>query len=446
MNQEHQRGIGHTVTRKTTALLAFVAIGVVACARETPTSIDGDLLPDEPITVEITLSWADFASGLEVIGGYGSPIDLGRGVLARGFGGTLDSRALVVLDAFPSTASVQDTLGTTRPDSMLTFVGARVVATFDTISSTNTGPVTLTLGALAQEWDPETVTWAHAVDTIHDLRSWDEDGAGPVDVLATAEWDPATGDSTWFELDSAQVAMWTDTTQAGPSLRIDLMSEGFRLEVHNVVLRLKARPSVNPDTIIEVTGFRRVLTFVYSPFPEPPPDGIRIGGAPAWRTVLDVNMPVQLNGPPELCAAVGCPVALTADGLNYAALVLHSRATEEAFQPSDTVGLDVRPVLSREALPKSPLGSSLIGLLGRRVGPESFGSSPGERIEIPITAFARGLLRGEDGEGFAPPNTLALLSVFEPVSIAFASFFGPGGPYEPVLRLIVTAGRTVVLP
>jgi len=427
-------------------LLGFVAIGVVACGRDTPTSIDEDLLPDEHVTVEIRMSWDEFASGLEVLGGYGSPLDLGRGILANGFAGTLDSRTLATLDTFPSSASVRDTLGTTRPDSMLTFVSGRLVARFDTVSSTNTGPVTLALGAVEQDWDPQTVSWTHAVDTIHDRRPWEEEGAGPVLPLATAEWDPATGDSIWFELDSAQIAMWTDTLNARPGLRIDLVTEGFRLEVQGVVLRLDARPSVNPDTIIEVTGFRRLLTFVYSPFPEPPPDGIRIGGAPAWRTILDVNIPVQLNGPAALCEAVGCPVALTPDRLNYAALVLHSATTEEAFQPTDTVGLDVRPVLSRAALPKSPLGSSLIGLLGRRVGPESFSSAPGEEIEIPITDFARALLLGGEDGAVAPPKTLALLSVFEPVSIAFASFFGPGGPNEPVLKLIVTAGKTVELP
>jgi hypothetical protein len=434
------------VKRKTTALLGLVAVGVVACGRETPTSVDEDLLPPEPVTVEIRMAWDDFASNLEVLGGYGSPLDLGRGVVARGFGGSLDSRALVMMDTLPSSTSVRDSLGTTRTDSVLTFLSARLVARFDTISSTNTGPVTLALGAVDQAWDPQTVTWTHAVDTIRDLRTWEEDGAGPVAPLSTAEWDPATGDSVSFELDSAQVALWTDTTQAAPGLRIDLLTEGFRLEIQSLFMRLETRPSVHLDTLVEVTGNRRFLTFVYSPFPEPPPDGIRIGGAPAWRTVLDVGMPTQLNGPAELCAAVSCPVELTPDRLNYAALVLRSRASEEAFQPSDTVGLDVRPVLSRDALPKAPLGNSLIGSIGRRVGPDSFGSDPGEEIEIPITDFARDLLRGEDEDGRLPPSTLALLSVFEPISIAFASFVGPGAAGAPVLKLIVTAGQTVELP
>lgn len=427
-------------------MLGLVAVGLTACGRDTPTSVDEGLLPDEPITVEIRMGWDEFASGLEVIGGYGSPLNLGRGVLANDFAGRLDSRALVKLDAFPSSASVQDSLGTTRTDSVLTFVSGRLVAVFDTISSTNTGPVTLAIGTLAEPWDHQTVTWTHAVDTINDLRPWEEEGAGLVTPLTTAEWDPATGDSISFLLDSAQVALWTDTTVTQPALRIDLVTEGHRLEIQRLALRLDTRPSVHADTIVELSVQRRYLTFVYSPFPEPAPDGIRIGGAPAWRTVLDVNVPTQLNGPAELCAAVGCPVLLTEDHINYAALVLRSRASEAGFQPSDTIGLDIRPVLERSALPKSPLGVSLIGTLGRRVGPEAFSTAPGEEIEIPITVFARGILRGEDEEGNAPPRTLALLSVFEPVSISFASFFGPGVPEEPVLKLVVTVGKTVELP
>lgn len=98
-------------------------------------------------------------------------------------------------------------------------------------------------------------------------------------------------------------------------------------------------------------------------------------------------------------------------------------------------------------MPKSPLGSSLIvEPLGRAVAPDAFGSSPGAVIEVPFTRFARDLLRGEDLAGSPAPNTLALLSVFEPLSIAYASFEGPGSAAEPILRLILTIGPPVELP
>jgi len=143
---------------------------------------------------------------------------------------------------------------------------------------------------------------------------------------------------------------------------------------------------------------------------------------------------------------VTCPVTLHSSELNYAALVLRTRRTQDAFQPTDTVAIDVRPVLSRVALPKAPLGNSLIGFAGRVIRPGLVGDEAGEDIEIPITIFAQNLISGTDAAGFEPPNTLALLSVFEPVSIAFASFHGPGDENAPFLKLIITIGRFVELP
>ena len=80
------------------------------------------------------------------------------------------------------------------------------------------------------------------------------------------------------------------------------------------------------------------------------------------------------------------------------------------------------------------------------MGPDAFGTGAGEEVEIPFTSFARDLVRGEDANGNPPASTLALLSVFEPLSIAFASFEGPGGANEPILRLVLTIGPTVELP
>jgi hypothetical protein len=59
----------------------------------------------------------------------------------------------------------------------------------------------------------------------------------------------------------------------------------------------------------------------------------------------------------------------------------------------------------------------------------------------------RNILRGIDvTTGLPYPNTLALLSPFEPLSIAYGSFHGPGTGFAPVLKLIVTVGPSVELP
>jgi hypothetical protein len=342
--------------------------------------------------------------------------------------------------------SVPDTTNTTVVDSTLTLLSGRVVAQMDTLASTNDGPVTLALGGVDQPWHAGTASWTLAVDTVNGQVPWTEAGAGPVLPVATAVWDPAEGDTVVFELDSAQVAFWGDTAQAVRGARLDVATPGVRLKMNQVALRLDMRPSVNPDTVVVLSAPRMDLTFVYAPSPEVPQDGIRVGGVPAWRTVLDIDMPATLSGPAALCEVVGCPLVLSPERINYAALVLRARRGDPAFQPSDSVYLDVRPVLLRSALPKAPLGNSLVGFAGRRIGPEVFGEPEGTEVEIPITNYVRSLVEDDTTQTQPPPRTLALLSAFEPLSIGYASFFGPGFPEEPVLKLILTAGSSVELP
>lgn len=424
-------------------LLIAVAGLSSGCEEDLPTGLDEDLFPIEPQTLEIRLPWEVFAANLQVLGGFGSPLELPRAVAARKFRDTLDSRIVARWAPYPSEASVRDSTGTIRPDTSFTFIGGRIVARFDTAVSALTGPVDFSAHAIEQEWDPRTATWRIAVDTVNDRRLWPEPGAGPATLVGTGIWDPEAGDSLVIEVDSATVARWEDPTDDPRSVRLDLETEGLRLEAVDLDLRLDSRPSSNPDTVIVLNAAARALTFIYDPFPEPPPDGIRIGGAPAWRTVLEMGIPATLDGPEELCERVGCPFPLAADRINAASLVLRSRASQPAFQPSDTIRLDVRPVLAPARLPKSPLGPSFVGRPGRAVDPSAFGEEPGQEISIPVTAFVQDLVRGQTPQGLDPPESLALLSFFEPLSISFASFVGPGEEGEPFLRLIVTTPDTV---
>ena len=43
------------------AFFSLTVVFAVACAEETPTSLDPDLLPPEPITVELHFPWEEFA-------------------------------------------------------------------------------------------------------------------------------------------------------------------------------------------------------------------------------------------------------------------------------------------------------------------------------------------------------------------------------------------------
>lgn len=426
-------------------LLGLTALGSVACGERTPTSLDPDLVPSTPTSVEVRLPWEAFGSNLRVDGGYGTVHELGTGMVARSFGGVLDARTLVRFTTLPTTASVTDSSGTSRTDTLLTLRGGRVVAFIDTLASVTPGPVTLELGAVAQRWHAASASWSLAVDTVGDHTPWPAPGAGPMARVATAVWDPAKGDSVVFLLDTVALKLFRDTADVRQGALLGLLTPGARLQVDNVSLRATVRPSLR-DTLIDLTADKDALTFLYSPSAGPAGDALRVGGVPAWRTSLDIAVPARLDGPPELCAVVACPTQLTASRLNYAALVLSTRRTEAAFQPSDSLGLDVRAVYDPSALPKSPLGTALIGGYGKRLAPELFAAGEGTEVEIPITGFVRALLQGDTVGGFPPPHSLALLSAIEPSSLAFASFFGPGTSKAPRLRLIVTIGRSVELP
>ena len=424
-------------------LLALVVAPLMACQEEIPTANKEDLIPVDPVTVEVRLPFAEFATNLRVFGGYGSPSELPYGVLANDYEGSLSARTLIEWWPFPTTAMVRDTTGTSRPDTSLVFVGGKMVVFVDTLSSQHEGPVELGIGTLTQPWHYASADWRVAVDTVGDRQPWEEEGAGPVLPMGTSVWDPTEADSVIFELDSTSVALWNDTTSAVQGVRIDALTEGVRLQAHTFRLHLTTRPSSNPDTLVDLVVQARWRTFVYEPLLEAPESGFRVGGVPAWRTVFDMDFPTVLDGPPELCQVVECPLALTPESVNAASLRLTTAPTQDGFRPSDTLRIDVREVLEPSRLPKSPLGISLGGLFGTRVPPVYFGDSTGSTVEIPMANYVINLIQADTVGGGDLSSTMALLSAFEPLSLPFASFFGPGSPHEPEMRLILTVGGQV---
>jgi len=425
-------------------ILVTAAWGLLACQESSPTSVDGDLIPVGAQTVEIILPWSVFGEDVQTYGGFGSPNDLFSQTVAEDFEGTLDSRALTRFSTFPVAVAVQDSLGENRTDSSLTYLDGYAVARFDTIRSRVDGPVELALNFLQQDWHAPSTTWDFRVDTVQNRDPWPEPGAGPVTPLGSATWDPEAGDSVIFPLDSATLSLFNDTTGVRPSARLDMVTPGALVEILGLDLRINTRPSINQDTVVVLSTFPLAETFVYAPFPEPPEEGIRVGGAPAWRTVLTVDIPTVLNGPESLCELVGCPFTLDPNRLNFASLVLTSQASQPvAFQPTDSILLDVRPVLVPERLPKSPLGPSFLGIAGRAVDPEVFGDDAGTEISIPVTEFVRTLITPAPDSVTPPPPELAILSLLEPFSVGFGAFDGPGTAGEPQLRLVLTAVDTV---
>jgi len=426
-------------------LLALVTWSFLACQEELPTATGENLIPVEAVTFKVVLPFEEFGSNLRVYGGYGSPAELPYGMVAHQYGGELDARTLIGLWPYPVAATVRDTTGTSRPDSSLVFIGGRLVAKFDTIASVHDGAVELAVGALENAWHYASASWEVAVDTVLDRQPWPEPGAGPVVPLGTATWDPVEGDSVVFELDSAAVAFWADTAGADRGLRLDALTEGVRLQNHTVRLFLVTRPSSNPDTLLDLLVQTRKRTFVYEPVLQTPESDLRVGGVPAWRTVFDIDFPEALDGPPELCARVECPLVLRSPMVNAAVLSLTTAETPEAFRPSDSLRVDFRPVLEPDRLPKSPLGSSLISysFYGVPLAPEVFGDSAGTRVEIPIGVFVSNLIAANTDPDIEVPGTVTLLSAYEPLSLPYGSFLGDEGAAAPEIHLLLTVGKGV---
>lgn len=432
--------------RRALVVLSLALVVAAACTERSPSGPDDSQLPTEPVTVTLQLDWPDFASNLQVYGGYAGPAEMNSTVVARSFGG-MEARTLLRFGSFPLSALVRADPNSPAltADTALTFIDAYVVVLFDTIASTNTGPVSLGIGQTLERWHEPSATWANAADTAGGSQAWSQPGGGAVLPIGTLDWDPATGDSMTFFLDQTEIARWDGAPDSVRSVRIDLLTDGHRLEIGGAALRLVATSVADPDTTLVLSVATTAVTFVYDPPAAAPADGLRVGGAPAWRSVLDVALPATLSGPPELCAAVGCPFALGPQNVTYAALGLRGRRPPDAFQPTDTITFDVRAVLSRAALPKSPLGNSFAQQGGTPVSSDIFGVAEGTMVDIPITAFVQGFLAGPDASGRPPSNTLAILSGPEPMSFTFGEFFGPGGPNAPVLKLILTAGPPLEL-
>lgn len=435
--------------KATNAALAAAGSGLVlfsGCQESVPTATDASLIPINPITVEVLLDFEDFVTSFQVIGGFGSPSDLGRGLVAREFKGTLDARTLIRFGSFQRSVSVQDSLGVTRQDSAFTTLGGQLVIVFDSANAISDTPVTLTAAATNTPWDRETATWDLSIDSVGVSTLWPTPGAGGSTPLGSALFDRSVSDTVVIEVDSATIAAWSDTTNLARGVMIDVADAGARLEFTSVSLNVDARPSINLDTIVSLTGTASERTFIFQPTPDPNPPGLRVGGTPAWRSIMTLEIPETLTGPPALCALVGCPLTITAARINQAELVLTTSFDDPAFVPLSAVLVDIRPVLTPALLPKSPLGRTMVGALGQAVAAELFDTQTGTTVSLPMTVFVQDLIRGVTLLDDPAPNTIAVMTTFEPLLLGFASFQGPGGPGAPMLRLILTVSETVQIP
>ena len=106
-------------------------------------------------------------------------------------------------------------------------------------------------------------------------------------------WDPAESDSAFFAIDTLVIDAW-DTEDEARGLLVRMVTPGARVKVRSANLVMDALPSIRSDTMVTTDTFSEHLTFIYDPVPSLPEGTLQIGGAPAWRTVFEVQLPASL--------------------------------------------------------------------------------------------------------------------------------------------------------
>ena len=437
----------------------FVVLIVAACKNEIPTALDEGLLPLKPVTLEVLLPWSQFGTGTHVVGGFGSADEVGVGTIANAFGGTLNARTLLHLVPQTSDSVIDNTIVDVAADTLTSIVGGAVLLRFDPDASTNKGPVTIAVGRTSTHWDALSANWRLAVDSLDGQEEWPEPGGGFVRPLGSGEWDPLEGDSLVIFMGLNALPTLLDTTTSEFGMRVDLETPGELVKVTFGEVRLFAVVE-GIDTVITLPPVSVVdETFIYDPAPSPPEE-LRVGGIPSWRTVISMDLPPTVMGTPEACALVTCPLVLTPERINHASLVLSTRANEPGFRPTDSLLVHARALFAVEVLPKSPVGPPIfldsLGLTaGAALASAAFVPGGERKVEVPITPLVWDLVRGTRADGGPTSPSIALLSLncnpfvgicVEPASIAFSSFAGVGDPGEPALHLILTVAGRVELP
>ena len=240
------------------AIALLLAVVAGSCAQESPTEAGGPLIPTDAVrTFEIDLDPSIWLETDTAFSGFDDVNGADYFVAAENFGNVMSAH---ILSRFlvGTTISATDSSGTELSDTMPTFIGGRVVLLIDTTLSNVPRPFGLSLRNVADDWDAPTATWDLAVDTAGQQTSWTQPGAGGGTLISTAMWPQALDslgvplDSVSIEIDSATIAMWTDTATTH-SVMIALTSPGARLRASDLVLRVDARPSFRPDTVVTIS-------------------------------------------------------------------------------------------------------------------------------------------------------------------------------------------------
>lgn len=445
---EQGGGRARRFRRGPAALLVLVlAAAAAACDKEEPTGVGGPLLPGQAVrTLDVVLEPGTYLVGDTAFSGFNQAFGAPFQLVAGQFGGALEAHAMARFD-IPRRISTLDTLGVTREDSMPTYLGGRIVMLVDTAHTEGPLPFTVQGTRITEDWDPASARWELRVDSGAIQLPWSTPGAGGGPVFGTAQWPQALDendlpvDSLVLPVDSATVAAWADTlAQGARGARVVTTTAGVRMRITDLLLRLDARPSIKPDTVVTVTVRPAQPTFIFTPELGRSGETPLVGGRPSWRTYFEFQPGLGDLEIPCPQVSPDCRIRLSEANITYAALLFEPVPSPAGYVPMDSLRLTAHELLVTPLTPleRSPLGSQ-VGISPDVLGPPRFlPPSGGEPIEVPVTRFLQRLVTDTSQDGLL--RWVAVVPVTEGVDFGLAAF-----QPAPRMRLVLTIANELQL-
>lgn len=425
--------------RRVLALCASLALfGSAACETESPVEIGEDLLPGESVTsFEVVLQPGQFLVLDSAFSLYSRNYQAPAQYVADAFDGVLTARALARFSPLPRSISVVDSVtNALASDTLPTWEGGRFVVLVDTLRSTH-ADAQFAVYRVAEAWDPITVTWEMRIDTTGVQEAWTQPGATLGARVGEAVWTRGEGDTLNIELSADDVVALRDSADARLGFVLVTETAGARMRINSIGFEADARSS-RADTVVTVNGIGAGRTFIYTPELTPRSDAPRVGGIPAWRTLMRLSpdlRDVEVPCPDR----PGCTIRLGDSEITLAMLEYQLAAPPPGFVPDDSVRLAAVPLLEAPGVPfaRSLLGSVASAVPSDRwIQVEEFDDvASAAPVRLPITFAIRSLLP-DDAENIG----IALVPAVPLGTLGFV----PLEP-NPVLRLVLTVSEEVQL-
>ena len=418
--------------RKSMKHLTLLLAGVIAlgaCDREDPTEIGGVLIPDESVrTFEVILDASDFLVMDTAFSAF-PPAQSNFITIANTFDGALNAN---VLERFRVTPiiGVPDSAGVIQIDSLPKLVSGRLIVKFDTIASARTGPVLLHLYRAGEAWDSTAVSWQNRAAGT----PWATAGGTRGVLLDTATF--ADGDSAVFDVDTATLRLWRDSTTQATGVLLTAESPNVRLRAATPFLFVDMRTSIG-DTIVTIPVPPFVTRVIYDP-PVPAVSGDpRVGGVPSWRTILQLDPDFEDMEVPCPFSPT-CRVRLRDASIARAELLLQPALSPPGFAPELPLTVLVYTLLPTPELPlvRSPLAT---GQGFATISNGSFRTAGAPPAPIVITSYVRSLVTPADTTAF----TTRYLTLLQggTATFGYGTFSG-----SPQLRLRLSVSQEIQLP